>query len=259
MINGIEELCAAGGGSIDADTITGPRSYEAALRAAGASVEATERLLEGEASFAFCGLRPPGHHAEGGRPMGFCLFNNVAIGAAHAIAACGTERVMIIDWDVHHGNGTQNIFYDSEKVLFVSIHQSPLYPGTGAAAETGSGAGTGYTINLPVPPGSGRDLYLSLIEDVVVPRVAEFRPGLLAISAGFDAHRDDPLADCMLDTGDYGEMAALIGVAAAELGIGILVTLEGGYAPAALAASVSATIGALTDPSSALSPPAAPS
>jgi len=246
LVAAVAALCAAGGGAIDADTFAGPRSYEAALRAAGAAVEATERILAGETRFAFCGLRPPGHHAETERAMGFCLFNNVAIGAAHAIAACGAERVMIVDWDVHHGNGTQEVFYDSAEVLFASIHQSPLYPGGGDPAETGTGAGLGYTINLPVPPGSGGDRYIPLIEDVLMPRAMEFRPDLLAISAGYDAHRDDPLADCMLDEEAFGEMAALIAATAGELGIGVLVTLEGGYSPPALAASVSATIAALS-------------
>jgi acetoin utilization deacetylase AcuC-like enzyme len=252
-VDAMKAICERGGGLIDLDTIASPRSYDAALRAAGGAVLAAERLLSGEERFAFCGLRPPGHHAERARAMGFCLFNNVAVAAAHVLAECGAERVMVVDWDVHHGNGTQEIFYDSAGVLFASIHQSPLYPGTGAEGETGSGAGEGYTVNLPVPPGAGRDEFLSLVQTLVVPIATEFAPELLAVSAGYDAHREDPLAQCRLDAAAYGEMAASLREVAAELGIGVLVCLEGGYATKALAQSVSATISGFTDPSLAAS------
>src|SRR4051794_23142306 len=163
-VDSIEAISARGGGSIDLDTIASEGSWEAALHAAGGAVQATERLLEGargskaedaSSGMAFCGLRPPGHHAERDRAMGFCLFNNVAVAAAHAIAELGAERVLVLDWDVHHGNGTEAIFYDSPEVLYASIHQSPLYPGTGAATDFGRGAGEGYRVNLPVPPVSG--------------------------------------------------------------------------------------------------------
>jgi acetoin utilization deacetylase AcuC-like enzyme len=245
-IEAVEAISARGGGMIDADTVVSVRSYEAALHAAGGAVHAVDRLLGGGEQFAFCALRPPGHHAERGRAMGFCLFNNVAIGVSHALAEHGVERAMVVDWDVHHGNGTQDIFYSSAEVLFASIHQSPLYPGTGAVEETGSSAGEGFTVNLPVDPGAGGDEFLAIVQTILVPLAREHRPGLLAISAGYDAHRDDPLADCMLDESAYFEISASLRDVAAELGIPVLVCLEGGYALEALAASVSATLAAFT-------------
>jgi acetoin utilization deacetylase AcuC-like enzyme len=244
-ITGIEELCAQGGGMVDLDTVAGERSFDAALHAAGGAVEAVDRLLAGEDRFAFCGLRPPGHHAEEARAMGFCLFNNLAVAAAHAIAAAGAERVLVLDWDVHHGNGTEAIFAGSDQVLYVSIHQWPLYPGTGPAEYTGTGKGEGLTINLPVPPGAGSQEFLSLVQHLVAPVAREFRPGLLAISAGYDAHRDDPLAECEVDTQGFRDLAAAIRAVGDELDAPVLVCLEGGYNPAALAASVVATIDAL--------------
>ena len=244
-IDSIEQLSARGGGMIDLDTVASSGSWEAALHAAGGAAHAAERLLA-DGGFAFCGLRPPGHHAERDRAMGFCLFNNVAVAAAHAIERLGLERVLVLDWDVHHGNGTEEIFYASSNVLYSSIHQSPLYPGTGAATDFGSGEGEGYTVNLPVPPGSDADVFLSLVQHVVVPIALEWRPGLICISAGYDAHRDDPLANCELDDGAYGEMAASLRMLAAELGAPVLVCLEGGYSLGALAGSVLATLEALS-------------
>ncbi|HSJ18435.1 MAG TPA: histone deacetylase [Solirubrobacterales bacterium] len=243
----IEEFCRNGGGMIDMDTVAVEASYEAALRAAGGALEAVERMLGGEERLAFCGLRPPGHHAETARAMGFCLFNNVAVAVAHAIEECGAERVLVLDWDVHHGNGTAEIFSASDRVVYTSIHQSPLYPGTGDADDLGTGAGEGYTVNLPVPPGADSDDFLSLVQNVVVPVAREHRPGLIAISAGYDAHRADPLAQCMVDTAAYADMAASTRDVAAELDAPVLVCLEGGYELDALAASVVATIGALAD------------
>jgi acetoin utilization deacetylase AcuC-like enzyme len=192
--------------------------------------------------------------------MGFCLFNNVAVAAAHAIAACGAERVLVLDWDVHHGNGTESIFYSSSDVLYASIHQSPLYPGTGAATDLGSGEGQGYTANFPVPPGSGPDEFLALVQHLVAPIAREWRPGLLCISAGYDAHRDDPLASCELDDAAYWDMAATMRDLAGELGVPLLICLEGGYSLAALARSVVATLDAISgegDPRVAPSAPAA--
>jgi acetoin utilization deacetylase AcuC-like enzyme len=244
-IAGIEEFCARGGGMIDIDTVASERSFEAALHAAGGAVEAVDRLLAGEDRFALCGLRPPGHHAEAARAMGFCLFNNVAVASAHAIAAAGAERVLVLDWDVHHGNGTEAIFAGSDEVLYASIHQWPLYPGTGPAEFAGTGAGEGFTINLPVPPGSGSQEFLSLVEHIVAPVAREFRPGLLAISAGYDAHRDDPLAECEVDTQGFAHLAAAMRAVGDELDVPVLVCLEGGYNPNALAASVVATVEAL--------------
>ena len=242
----IKALSAAGGGAIDLDTVTSAGSYDAALHAAGGAIGAVDSVLGGDERFAFCALRPPGHHAETDRAMGFCLFNNVAIAARHALAEHGAERVLILDWDVHHGNGTQEVFYSDPAVLFASIHQSPLYPGTGPAHETGAGAGEGYTVNLPVPSGADGELFLSLVQTVVEPLARQFEPGLLMISAGYDAHAADPLASCLLETGDYGEMAASLRVLAEELGIGVVACLEGGYELDALADSVVATVRGFT-------------
>jgi acetoin utilization deacetylase AcuC-like enzyme len=240
-VDSIEELSERGGGPIDLDTVASAGSWQAALHAAGGAVHAVERLLS-EGGYAFCGLRPPGHHAESDRAMGFCLFNNVAIAAAHAIAELGAERVLVLDWDVHHGNGTEAIFYGSSQVLYSSIHQSPLYPGTGAATDSGSEEGEGYTVNLPVPPGSGPDEFLSLVQTLVVPIGREWRPELICISAGYDAHRDDPLANCELDDAAYGDMAASMRDLSTELGVPVLICLEGGYSLGALSRSVVATL-----------------
>jgi len=260
-IDAIERFAASGGGMLDVDTIGSEGSFEAALHAAGGPVNAAERLLAGEDRFAFCALRPPGHHAEAARAMGFCLFNNIAVASAHAIEAAGAKRVLVLDWDVHHGNGTEAIFARSDEVLYASIHQWPLYPGTGPVDYVGVGAGEGHTVNLPVPPGSDSETFLSLVQHVVVPIAREFRPGLVAISAGYDAHRDDPLADCAVDTEGYGHMAASMRALASELDVPVLVCLEGGYDLGALAASVVATVRALgsdADAPQAPREPAAP-
>ena len=241
-LDAIERFCAEGGGMVDMDTIASPGSFEAAMNSAGGAATAVESLLGGDARAAFCGLRPPGHHAERDRAMGFCLFNNAAVAATHAIAACGAERVLVLDWDVHHGNGTERIFAASPEVLYASIHQSPLYPGTGAAEYAGEGPGEGYTVNLPVPAGSDSETFLALVEHVVVPIARAYEPGLIVISAGYDAHRDDPLASCAVDTEAYGEMTAAVRDLAAELRVPLLVCLEGGYSPTALADSVLATV-----------------
>ena len=244
-IRAIESLCREGRGKLDVDTVVSEGSWEAALRAAGGAVTAVERLRAGEGDFAFCALRPPGHHAERASGMGFCLFNNVAVGCAHALAELGYERALILDWDVHHGNGTEEIFRDSDRVLYASIHQSPLYPGTGDAAEVGSGAGEGYTVNLPVAPGAGADEFRALVQHVVAPIAREFAPDLIAISAGYDAHKADPLGSCLLDEDAFADMAASVRDLGAELEAPVLVCLEGGYDVGALAASVAATIEAL--------------
>jgi acetoin utilization deacetylase AcuC-like enzyme len=255
----IEALSAAGGGAIDLDTVASADSFEAAARAAGGAALAAERLLGGDARAAFCGLRPPGHHAERDRAMGFCLFNTAAVAARHAIDACGARRVLVLDWDVHHGNGTEEIFAASADVLYASIHQWPLYPGTGAAEFSGNGEGEGYTVNLPVPAGTGGEQFLALVQFVIAPVARAYEPDLLVISAGYDAHRDDPLASCALETATYGEMTASMRDLGAELGAPVLVVLEGGYSPSALAASVLETLRALDDdrPARAAEPSAA--
>jgi acetoin utilization deacetylase AcuC-like enzyme len=243
----IRALCAAGGGRIDADTVVGEDSYAAALRTAGGACELTRALMAGEAAFAFSAGRPPGHHAEPGRAMGFCLFNNVAVAAEHAIRELGARRVFILDWDVHHGNGTAEAFRERADVLYASIHQGNFYPGTGALEDVGSGAGEGFTINLPVPAGSGEELWLSLLEHLVVPAAESFAPELVLVSAGFDAHVADPLAECNLSTGSFAEMARHARELAARAGAPLGLVLEGGYEPAALAESVVHTLAALTD------------
>jgi acetoin utilization deacetylase AcuC-like enzyme len=243
-VDRIRELCRSGGGAIDVDTYAGEASYEAALRAAGGACEMTRALLRGEASAGFCAVRPPGHHAEPSRAMGFCLFDNVAVAAALAIAELGVERVFILDWDVHHGNGTAAAFDDRADVLFASIHQGGIFPGSGARDDVGSGPGEGYTINLPVPAGSGEETWLPLIEEVVLPAADEFQPQLVLVSAGFDAHRDDPLAECRLEASSFGQMACLVRDAAARWGAPLCAVLEGGYSLPALAESVVATLAA---------------
>jgi acetoin utilization deacetylase AcuC-like enzyme len=174
--------------------------------------------------------------------MGFCLFNSVAVAAQHAVSALGLSRVLILDWDVHHGNGTNDIFAESRDVLFCSIHQSPLYPGTGSTRDVGSGRGHGYTVNLPVPPGSGDDEFVSLVRDVILPLGREFQPELILISAGYDAHRDDPLADCRVTEDGYAAMSSLMRALGLELGAPLGAVLEGGYNVRVLARSVARTM-----------------
>jgi acetoin utilization deacetylase AcuC-like enzyme len=241
-VNAIERLAEQGGGMLDADTVASEGSFDAALHAAGGAVRAVDALLGGEAKTTFCALRPPGHHAEPSEAMGFCLFNNVAIAARHALDAHGVGRVLVLDWDVHHGNGTNDIFYATDSVLYASVHQSPLYPGTGALTQTGTGAGDGYTVNLPVPGGSGHDDWLSLVQRVVVPIARAFDPGLVLVSAGYDAHRDDPLASCMLTEETYAALTATMRALAEALEAPLGFVLEGGYDLDALAASVAATM-----------------
>jgi acetoin utilization deacetylase AcuC-like enzyme len=240
-------VVAEQGGWFDADTMAGPGSWDAALHAAGGACAMVDALLGGAATVAFAGLRPPGHHAESARAMGFCLFNNVAVAAQHALDAHDAGRVAVFDWDVHHGNGTNDIFHATRNVLYISIHQSPLYPGTGPLRDVGEGAGEGYTINLPVPPGAGEPLWMSLVCNVVAPVLRSFAPRLILISAGFDAHRADPLAECRLDADSFARMAATVRSLAAELGVPVGAVLEGGYNLDALAASVAATLEALGD------------
>jgi acetoin utilization deacetylase AcuC-like enzyme len=247
-VQAIEELALRGGGQTDLDTVVSPGSFEAALHAAGGAVGLVEMLIAGEAPSGFSSHRPPGHHASQARAMGFCLFNNVAVAARHALERLGLERVMIFDWDVHHGNGTSDIFHATDEVLFVSIHQSPLYPGTGPASDVGSGVGTGYTVNLPVPPGSGDAVYQELTDEVVVPLARAFEPQLVLISAGYDAHQEDPLADCSVTEAGFAGMTRSVRHAGAELGVPVGGVLEGGYALGALARSVAATLQALREP-----------
>jgi acetoin utilization deacetylase AcuC-like enzyme len=247
-IASIEQACADGGGYLDADTVVSPHSFEAALHAAGGAVRMVDLLLDGAAPSGFSAHRPPGHHALPSRAMGFCLFNNIAVAAQYALDARGLERVMIVDWDVHHGNGTDDIFHASDRVLFVSIHQSPLYPGTGPASDVGSEDGRGFTVNLPVRPGADDAMFCSLVDHVVVPLAESFSPQLVLVSAGYDAHRDDPLAACELTEDGFAAMARSIRGVSETLGAPVGCVLEGGYALGALARSVAATLAALNGP-----------
>jgi acetoin utilization deacetylase AcuC-like enzyme len=246
-VRAIRDACRAGGGAIDADTFVVEASYRAALHAAGAACEMTRALLAGEAPLGFCCVRPAGHHAEPERAMGFCLFNNVAIAAELAIRELGARRVFVLDWDVHHGNGTAEAFRSRPDVLFASIHQAGIYPGTGPLGDVGSGPGEGATINLPVPAGSQEGLWLSLLAHVALPAARAFEPDLVLVSAGFDAHEADPLAGCRLRERSFAEMARHLRELASGLGAPLGAVLEGGYQPSALAASVHATLAALSD------------
>jgi acetoin utilization deacetylase AcuC-like enzyme len=247
LVREIEQLALAGGGAVDADTVVGEPSYRAALHAAGGACELARVLLAGETQLGFSMLPPSGHHAEPDRAMGFCLFDNVAIAAALAIAELGAERVFVLDWDVHHGNGTAEALRTRSDVLFASIHQSPLYPGTGPLSDVGSGAGEGYTVNLPVPPGSAEELWLSLIEHVALPIARAFAPDLVLVSAGFDAHRADPLAGCRLETSSFGELARHVRDLALACDAPLGIVLEGGYEPVSLAQSVREALLSLGD------------
>jgi len=239
----IEALCARGGGMIDVDTVVSPGSCLAAYHAAGGAVQIVDALLgEHGVGVAASLHRPPGHHAEAERAMGFCLLNNVAIAAQHALDEHGAQRVMIFDWDVHHGNGTEALFSARDDVLFCSIHQSPLYPGSGAAAEVGRAAGEGYTVNLPVPGGSGDAVWRSLVEHVVLPLGRAYGPDLLLLSAGYDAHADDPLAGCLVSDDGYRAMAASVRALAGELVVPLGIVLEGGYDLGALSRCVTLTL-----------------
>lgn len=244
-VRSIVDLCAAGGGAIDPDTFVGEQSFRAALHAAGGACEMARALVADEARVGFCAVRPSGHHAERERAMGFCLFDNVAVAAASAIADLGLRRVFVLDWDVHHGNGTGEIFRDRADVLFASIHQQGLFPGTGPLEDVGSGPGEGYTINLPVPAGSREPLWLALLERVILPAAVAFEPELVLVSAGFDAHVEDPLADCALETSSFPEMAMRVRDMALAAGIPLGVVLEGGYNRRVLAECVCATLPAL--------------
>jgi len=252
LIDRVAELCENGGGAIDMDTVASVGSWDAALHAAGAGLAAVDALEQGDGLAAFLGLRPPGHHATGRTPMGFCLVNHVAVAAA-ALAERGA-RVLVLDYDAHHGNGTQDIFWSDPRVLYISLHQWPLYPGTGRIDDTGAGAGAGTTCNVPLPAGTTGDVYLRAFDEVIEPMVERFAPDWVLVSAGYDAHRDDPLTGLALSAGDYGILAARA-VALAPKGRTI-VFLEGGYDLDALRESVSATLPALLgEPVSSSQPP----
>jgi acetoin utilization deacetylase AcuC-like enzyme len=243
-VDHVRSMCERGL-SLDPDTVASPGSWSAALHSAGGAVAAVDALLGGETRLTFSGMRPPGHHAEPAAAMGFCLFSNIAVAARHALDSHRLTRVFILDWDVHHGNGTNDVFHETSAVLFASIHQSPLYPGTGPLRDVGSGEGEGYTINLPVPPGADEEQWLALVEHVVLPAARAFEPELVLVSAGFDAHRRDPLANCMLETSSFGQLARHVRALAEGLDVPIGVVLEGGYDLQALSSSVVETLSTL--------------
>ena len=234
---------------LDADTYTCSESFETALLGAGSTVLLVEQLLKGRIEAGFALIRPPGHHAESARAMGFCLFNNVAMAAQWALRQYALRKVAIVDFDVHHGNGTQEIFYSRSDVLYISTHQSPWYPGTGQGNEVGEGKGRGFTVNFPIQKGRGNHFYCSLFHDFVQPILRCYRPSLILVSAGYDAHKDDPLADMNLDEKGFGQLVNVLNTLAGEVCQGrILYVLEGGYHLAALAQSVLCTIATTLEP-----------
>jgi len=244
-VDELSSFCSNGGGYLDGDTPVSLKSFAAATLAAGAGLSAVDALREGRARNAFLLVRPPGHHSLKDRAMGFCLFNNVAITAAYAREQ-GFERVAIVDWDVHHGNGTESIFYNNSNVYFISLHQYPCYPGTGARSHRGAGAGQGFTLNVPLPPGTGPAPYLRSFDEEVVPALESFAPDLILISAGFDAHKDDPLASLELTTDTFARLTGRLQTLALSTCQGRIISfLEGGYNLRALADSVEAHVAVL--------------
>jgi acetoin utilization deacetylase AcuC-like enzyme len=231
---------------LDGDTFTSPKSYAAACLAAGALVCGVDLLFQAHIDNGFALVRPPGHHAERDKSMGFCIFNNVALAAHHAIEKHGVQKILIVDWDVHHGNGTQKSFYDTDKVLFVSIHQSDTYPGSGSLHETGNGRGAGYTINIPLPGGQGDAEYANIFNTLVIPLAHQYKPEIILVSAGFDGYYGDGVSSMCLTCHGYGYMTRVLVKLAEELcGGKILVSLEGGYSLQGLREGVFAVLGEL--------------
>jgi acetoin utilization deacetylase AcuC-like enzyme len=241
-----EHAPTSGRVSLDPDTSMSPGSLRAAYLAAGGALAAVDAIMNKQVDHVFCAVRPPGHHAEAGRAMGFCLLNNVAIAARYLQKKYAVKRVLIVDWDVHHGNGTQHIFDDDPSILFFSTHQYPHYPGTGRATERGKGAGEGFTINVPMEAGEGNEEYHAIFLKSLVPAADEFKPEFVLISAGFDAHRDDPLASMNLTEAGYADLTGIVADIAKRHADGrILSSLEGGYNLTALASSADVHIQAL--------------
>lgn len=234
-VDSIKQFAAGGGGRIEADTVLSAKSYEAARMASGAVCDAVERVVKGEDKTAFCILRPPGHHALADNAMGFCLFNNIAVGARVARRELGVERVLIVDWDVHHGNGTQDMFYTDPTVGFLSMHRFPFYPGSGAANEIGEGEGRGATLNLPIEFGTSREKQLALFQKSLNEFADQIKPELIMISAGFDSHKADPIGSLGLESNDFEKLTQYVREVANKHAQGRIVSvLEGGYNPAAL-------------------------
>ena len=235
----VKQSCADEVRNLDADTVISSNSYDTALLSAGAGITAIDQLIDGNIHNAFCAVRPPGHHAEQDHAMGFCLFNNVGIAARYAQKTKGLNKIFIFDWDVHHGNGSQHSFYSDPSIYYSSTHQYPFYPGTGAREETGTGDGLGTTLNLPMDAYSDDDDYLSAVENKLIPEIQHYKPDLIIISAGFDAHQNDPLAQIQLTTDCFGKMTELLmGIARDVCDGRLLSMLEGGYDYDALSDSV---------------------
>lgn len=229
--------------TFDPDTSANAHSFESAVRAAGGVISCVEAVAGGGLTAAFALVRPPGHHAESDRAMGFCLFNNVAVGAEYTLRRMGLQRVLVVDWDVHHGNGTMHSFYETDRVLFFSAHQYPYYPGTGAIGELGAGRGKGFTVNVPLPAGQGDEEYAAIFQRILLPIAMEYRPQIILVSAGFDIARGDPLAGMQVTPAGFARMTELLLDVSAECCPGRLVfTLEGGYALDSLAGGVSAVL-----------------
>ncbi|MDR7471108.1 MAG: histone deacetylase [Armatimonadota bacterium] len=254
-IEEVAQVARGGGGYLDPDTYVSPESFDVALAAAGGAVAAVEEVLSGRAQAAFALLRPPGHHALAAKGMGFCLFNNAALAAVAARDRHGLHRIAVIDWDVHHGNGTQDLFYHDPSVLYVSTHREHWYPGTGRWEEVGAGAGEGFTLNIPLPPGIGDEGYRLIFEEVVVPLLDAARPELVLASAGYDAHFADPLGGMLLTAAGFRTLAQLTVEATARVGAGFVGLLEGGYDLSGLSTSVIATLEVLTHRSAGLTLP----
>jgi len=230
LIKRVSETAGQEHDFLDADTQTSARSFDAACLAAGALIDGMQKIADREVDNAFCLVRPPGHHAERDHSMGFCLFNNVAIAAHWAVRTLGMERIFIFDWDLHHGNGTQHSFFDTNKVLYSSTHQYPYYPGTGAVVENGEGAGTGYTLNVPLPGGQGDLDYVQICSRLVVPVAKQYQPDFILISCGFDIYGGDPLGTMRVTSSGFAQMTRIMQDLADEVCQGrLLVTLEGGY------------------------------
>ncbi|MCX6376922.1 MAG: histone deacetylase [Armatimonadetes bacterium] len=242
----VRKACESAPANLDRDTTVSRDSYDVALLAAGGVLKAVDAVMDGRVRNAFCAVRPPGHHATRDKAMGFCLFNNVAIAARHIQDKHAIRRILIVDWDAHHGNGTQEIFYGDPEVLYFSAHQFPCYPGTGSATESGEGPGKGFTINVPMSAGSGDAEYLKAFSEILTPAAEEFKPEFVLISAGFDAHENDPLTNLNVTTEGFAALTALVkGIADTHCGGRLVSVLEGGYHPENLAAAVVAHVAVL--------------
>lgn len=254
-ISQVESIARMGAGWLNADTVVSPASYEVALHAAGGLINAVDAVMAGEVASAFALVRPPGHHATHSEALGFCLFNNIAVAARHAIDSYQLERVLIVDFDVHHGNGTQDTFYEDPRVLYFSTHQYPFYPGSGRIDEIGAGEGEGATVNVPMPAWCGDEEYLRVFEEILIPVARRFQPQLIMVSAGYDAHWGDNISLMQVSVTGFSKMVRILKTLADELCQGRLVlTLEGGYLDEALASSIKATLDVLLGNSDIVDP-----